>query len=588
MTLPVRKKISVEITSRLSDDEIVSNWEENRDYLVAGNLLQTGKLISRAVEDSLSAQTIVKLVNLPVSLSEAHFEPNFKEGILEAKNGKAALAFPSSETIEIYLTISADKILEIQLRFRTASDFNSVDLENKITAILFLEDEKYELTTKLFLNSLTLKIPKIKAKLGGRQVKLKLTNASNLELFFDELIVGDGQKSELAIRIIPEETYNLSGGPLVRKVKKAFRLIKNGEIESLIRIVKFIANAKLGSIKKRLRLSTFSIFFLSIFSALIVQSCVLPPEGNNPRVFTKQELAYVSSIQTGMSFSLAGRFDEAENELRIALNQVVKNKEEPTASLLSDLGFVLRAQGKLDDAKIMLEKALAQEPYSLLTRINLGRTYFELGDTPGALKEFKRVEQDYLDYWNSKPDRRLSKNFETADILSVYENLSIIYAEQGLAADAVCYSQKALEIGDASYTAQAHARFLMTLEQFSVSSDILKFQISNADVEDPSMLVDLGVSLLLQNNINLARESFDRVLTLTVVTPDLRLLAQLLRFNVANRDTDTETIGLLEKSLSNQTEDLCDSEGFSTPPFWPLRLKELIEQDRTKLCKAYA
>lgn len=429
-------------------------------------------------------------------------------------------------------------------------------------------------------------------KSGYRKpMSIEIQNLSN------EQLILNGINSKLKIRYVSKS--EMGRKTFARMFKRGVTLLKNGEYKAFYRAFYYKAVGKLQSMRRGLNL---------VFITFLLSSCVLPPDSSGPRVFSNQEISFIADTQKGISYSQAGRFDQAEFNLRKAL----ASTNSPPVLLLSNLGFVLRAQGKYSDALVYLRMALAKDPYFLHARVVLGRTYFEMGDIDSSIAEYLIVERDFLDFWKGAPDSRLSNGFTSADLLSVYSTLAIMLAQKGLVSESICYSQKALSLNSGNYKPQAHARFLISLEEFYLAGEVLRQVIFTGSQvtaplppslaappdgsaplavsvpeEDPSSILDLGVVRLLEKNLPLAAEAFDRVLTLTIVPSDQRLLTKLLRYETAAAQNDNETIGLLGQSFSEVTEGLCESDSYVTPPYWPIRLRDQILERRKEICRTY-
>lgn len=561
---------SLEILTALNNSDILEIPHDNGKYTAYGNLIQTGRIVLGTGQLERIAKTDLNYLPPP-----------------KAKWEKSIGA-----TSEIFVPAGGRYVEEIPLQaegeFQLKTKF---PLTQGVEVKLLSGKKEIAARVEKFLTVLIVSYCLPKSFLRA-PINVVINNLSGEDLVF----AGVGKR--LKIRFIPKTEAGQK--TFVRKLNRATSLIKNGEFKALFRAVYYNFMGKIHIIRRKL---------LLVFPLIFLNSCVLPPDSSGPRVFSSNELNFIADSQKAIAYSQSGRFDQAEFNFRKAL---AVTKAPPTL-LLANLGFVLRSQGKFSDALTTLKLALVKEPYFLHARVNLGRTYFEMGDIDSSIAEYLTAERDYFDFWGGAPDRRLSYGFSNHELLSVYSDLSIMFAQKGMIAESICYSQKALDLGDKDYKPQAHARFLLSLEQFYLSGEILRQivftgsqitaplpaslttsladgttpKVESTAEEDPSSILDLGVVRLLEENLPLAGEAFDRVLTLTIVPNDVRLLTKLLRYEVATAQNDSETSDLLNLSFSEVTEGLCLSSSYATPPYWPIRLRDRILERRKQICRTY-
>lgn len=322
------------------------------------------------------------------------------------------------------------------------------------------------------------------------------------------------------------------------------------------------------------------------FILFLFFGCVLPPSDEKPRLLKEEDLKYLKHIQDGKDYANSGRYDKAELEFLLAKRTVEKQGKQPDITLLSDIGYVLKAQSRLPEAKIYFERALERDPHFLQLRDNYARLLYESGNLTGALREYQQAETDYLDYWKSAPDKRLSLGFTGQDLLSLYVNMAIVYSQLGMQNEAICYSFNAAGLGDASYSKVNHARFLVTIEELDAAKELLKGLIA-ADpdpVQAATKLLDLGLVLFAAED-PLAREALDRVLEEPSVIGDERAAALLLRYSMALKEGDKETAAMIRKSSANSSETVCVGDVYHPPNFWPIRVRTEVSVKRAELCK---
>lgn len=95
---------------------------------------------------------------------------------------------------------------------------------------------------------------------------------------------------------------------------------------------------------------------------------------------------------------IAGR--EGEYETSVEYLTKASTVGDPSAELLSDLGYVYYLQDNQELAQATLEKALATDPDYKAARSNLGIVYAELGQYDVALNHFRRVSSEAEAYSN--------------------------------------------------------------------------------------------------------------------------------------------------------------------------------------------
>lgn len=300
--------------------------------------------------------------------------------------------------------------------------------------------------------------------------------------------------------------------------------------------------------------------------------------GSEPRVLETEEAKLVSLARQGRELAIAGRFEQSELLLRRAL----KRRVDPV--LMNDLGFVLRAQDRLGEAVELLLRVVKLEPYFLQARENLARTLYQQGELKSSLDNYLTLERHYFSYWKGEPDSRLARQFSRADLGVVYQSIAIINAQLGQIGEAICYSNKAVELG--TYSVQGHVRFLVTLEELSLAQEVVGKHFSDKPAIDPSMLLDYASILTLKGDQTLALEALDRALGEIGFVGEERLIALLLRYLLAERANDTNTIYMISQSLG--AAGICQGTDAAVPVYWPLRLQEEAKLSRKALCKLRA
>ncbi len=129
-------------------------------------------------------------------------------------------------------------------------------------------------------------------------------------------------------------------------------------------------------------------------SALVDRYATTFGEGHEETLQARNQLAVIHLYQS--------KWSEAEKELRETLDGYLRREGQPVPSVIyQNLAGALRGQGKLDEALIMVSKALAVsdaqygETYPERVGIlnELGRVRMEMGDASAALEDFRDAHQ---------------------------------------------------------------------------------------------------------------------------------------------------------------------------------------------------
>jgi tetratricopeptide (TPR) repeat protein len=101
--------------------------------------------------------------------------------------------------------------------------------------------------------------------------------------------------------------------------------------------------------------------------------------------YTQQGSAEAAALaRSGESAIEAGQLASARNAFERAL------KLDPSQCVaLSGLGFVHYSEGRFEEARVVLQKAVAARPNSFQPRFLLGATLVQLNDTAGAIRELR-------------------------------------------------------------------------------------------------------------------------------------------------------------------------------------------------------
>jgi len=182
--------------------------------------------------------------------------------------------------------------------------------------------------------------------------------------------------------------------------------------------------------------------------------------------------------EKGMEYSVAGKFEEAQQEFKKALEIdpfyiAVENCLEATEDVLEQKikietalylfnGIVYANKGMLDEAIALYQKAIEINPEYAGTYYNLGAVYFSKGMLDEAAAELEKaieINPNYVDAYTSLGVVYINKGmFDEADVLwkkaieinpeyaGAHYNLGAIYFRKGMLDEAAAELKKAIEI----------------------------------------------------------------------------------------------------------------------------------------------
>jgi len=144
-------------------------------------------------------------------------------------------------------------------------------------------------------------------------------------------------------------------------------------------------------------------------------------------------------LNLGARYRDAGRYEEAEEQLRFAM-EVVESTGDAPNGVLSALGQLELGRGRLEEAEHHLERCLAMEQEQGLqseeawTRVNLAALYLEQGRTAGVAELLSRALSLHLS--NSGPE----------GVVATHANLGILALIEGRANEARAELQEAAKV----------------------------------------------------------------------------------------------------------------------------------------------
>jgi len=140
---------------------------------------------------------------------------------------------------------------------------------------------------------------------------------------------------------------------------------------------------------------------VSVFAALLLAAAVRPAHAQSP-------LGELSPGRAGVEALDAGRLDEAGHWFEVA---AARMPTEPSGHV--GLALVRMLQGRFDDARTSLDRALRIDSKNVAARILLGRLQRRTGDPQGAVRTYTALVADApaltevartLDRWNREDD----------------------------------------------------------------------------------------------------------------------------------------------------------------------------------------
>lgn len=140
-------------------------------------------------------------------------------------------------------------------------------------------------------------------------------------------------------------------------------------------------------------------------------------------------------LQRGRDHYQSSEYDKAERSLAPLARERL-----PFADVYGMLGVIYHQQGKLKEARVMLEEALRLNPGYTEAALNLAVTYNELGKYQDAKEIYERM----LASRRAAPDH--IDPFVKGKIANMHAHVAAAYEEAGLHAEAVGEYQRALAL----------------------------------------------------------------------------------------------------------------------------------------------
>lgn len=207
---------------------------------------------------------------------------------------------------------------------------------------------------------------------------------------------------------------------------------------------------------------------LFLICCLSLSSCVLPPTVSN-------EFETLSLVSRAKALAERGRFDQSEILLRKAwLSGGL------TSEIANDLGYVMIAQGREFEARMLLLEALELQPNNFAAKTNLARLYYKNGNLEQTAT---MLESAYL--LNQK-----SSNF-------LADNLIVAEFYRGNIDEALCLAEHRLLTSPSPVTSNQYLKLLLLASKYDKAAELLT---------DSNPPVLRGQVLLLSGDTELAKK----------------------------------------------------------------------------------
>ena len=314
--------------------------------------------------------------------------------------------------------------------------------------------------------------------------------------------------------------------------------------------------------------------------ALSLFGCIVPPEIEEARVLSPDELRLISTVQEGKQFSRSGRMDLAEERFRLAIEQ-----KPGLDNVYNDLAYSLQSQARLDEAILWYRDALKIAPDNVIARENLVRVLYQTGEYRSALIENLRLMDTMLRLEPEELSKIVGQPWGPKEIVPVFRTMANIYYTVGVYDDAACYSWLAFAIGANMYEAGQHSRLLLSLDRTDQALATLRqVVIANSGEVPPKVMVDYGMTLYLHGQKGIAETAVEKVLTQTAADRVDRRTARLIRLLIANGSGNKAEAELIIESILEDDTEFCEREELDEEGYWPLAFLESVEAAVKDVC----
>lgn len=312
-----------------------------------------------------------------------------------------------------------------------------------------------------------------------------------------------------------------------------------------------------------------------------LSACVTPPQVTTSQVLPERELELIAAVKRGKDYAQGGRPELAEEQFRRALKLNPK-----LSSVYNDLGYVLQAQDRRDEARMAYLQAITLQPSNLIARENYARILFSQGDVETSISELQRVLDTYYSLPPEKLKQAVGTDYGPAELQNVYRALASSYYNNGQYDEAICYSEKTLSGPNRDFSQIGqHARLLLSLGQTEKARVMLRDFVTVWQQQTPGrLLIDYGIALYSSQDFNLAAEAMNRALSAKDVDQADRRDAKLLALLSGLRSDPTKPNERVEAFLADDPE-FCAHTHVDPYGYWPLSVVREVNTFMGKLCR---
>ncbi|MCC6219698.1 MAG: tetratricopeptide repeat protein [Deltaproteobacteria bacterium] len=322
---------------------------------------------------------------------------------------------------------------------------------------------------------------------------------------------------------------------------------------------------------------------LACYLSHFLAACVFPPEDVSPSVIESREMRLISHITRGKNNVSAGRFDVAEFEFRQAL--AVDNG---VSSVYNDLGYVLGAQNRLEEAEAYFRRAVQLKPDYVIARENLAQTLYKSAKFESALEQYV----DLLDM-SSLASSKFAPNSENHQVqvlrpAEIHRNISLANVAVGKFDEGYCHSVRAVQNDYSIEQISEHAKLLLSMNNSAEAAEFLGAPIlALRDKVSASLMLDYAIALYGKGDYNLSKQAASKILSLHVIGRFERLSSKLLLLLIARRENSMGTTELPSVDVDVFEEDresFCGDVKFVAAEHWPFVVVEDFENLLASIC----
>ncbi len=315
---------------------------------------------------------------------------------------------------------------------------------------------------------------------------------------------------------------------------------------------------------------------------LFLSACVTAPNVDRARILPDAEVAAVTIVKKAKDLSSSGRYDLAEQELRIAVKMLPNQ-----SSVFNDLGVVLMSQSRYLEAADVFLQATDLDPYNAVALENYAKVLYKDGDYFSSLKQFDKL----LDLLFSSSEEQIQKStgkiYTNQDFVNILRSKASAYYALGYYDQSLCLSNEAMLKSPDIYQVGIHSRLLLSFDRVDESHQILENTINFLNgVVPPGMMLDYAVTLFLKKDYDKSATYTDNALKnpqINSVEKRIGLLTSYMILVMQKKDKEAEN---LAENMINNDEQLCSINQLMKNSYLPASFEDLLKLVRGRICKS--